>query len=206
MISYIDNWFYQPTIVIMFAIITITFGCGLQCERKRRLAKQSTKIITWFCLEIAIFTITIFSALTLTEGCLLIREANQHGMYQEQLTWKELQDNINHSPTEDILPNNLENTLIIYYKFGCKDCESIYADLQTQLKGLSNVYWVSTRSKQGTALRDKYPVSKVPSGMYITTRKTAVIKPLYQSKDEQAVLNQKNLTSLLNLYESNIEQ
>lgn len=214
MIPYISNWSYRPTIIITFLCTCLCFGIGLLFEKKRRKMflqdrlSQSTKQKVWtsFLAEIIIFTVCILSAVTFTEGVTLCYQAKQHGMYQHAMTWEEIQNHLQTSPKEDILPKNLQNSLVIYYKFGCEDCEAIYKDLNTLLKEKPNVYWVSTRSKQGIELRKTYPVSKVPSGMYITNRNAAIIKPLYQTKENHAILHQENLTILLNLYESNLEK
>lgn len=214
MIPYIFNWSYRPTIIITFLCTCLCFVIGLLFEKKRRKLflqdklSKSTKQKVWtsFLAEIIIFTICILSAVTFTEGVTLYYHAKQHGMYQHSMTWKEIQNNLQTSPKEDTLPNHLQNSLIIYYKFGCEDCEAIYTDLNTLLKGKSNVYWISTRSKQGIELRKTYPVSKVPSGIYITDRNAAIIKPLYQTKESHAILHHENLTMLLNLYESNLEK
>lgn len=60
-----------------------------------------------------------------------------------------------------------EGNFIIYYRFGCHDCEAIYKDLLEMVEDVPNVYWVSTRKNNGMELLCKYKVAEVPSGIII---------------------------------------
>ena len=63
--------------------------------------------------------------------------------------------------------NNLDKpgNIIIYYRFGCKDCEAIYSELDRLITENENVYWVATRSIIGKRLLQKYIVTEVPAGV-----------------------------------------
>lgn len=148
-----------------------------------------------FCLSISLigflYTASVLS-LTIT--------AYQHGMYQSNLKIKDIQESINNSPMQSKLPKDLKNNLIIYYKFGCPDCESIYNELSKTLEN-TQVYWISVKSDTGKDLLDKYPVSDVPAGLYITNNDTGVTKTLSKSINNQTVLDLDNLNYLLDLKE-----
>lgn len=98
---------------------------------------------------------------------ILTTAALRHGLYDYELTVPQLITGLRYSPEEDTLPEDLSDSLIIYYRFTCDDCEDIYDDLRQSFLGYENVYWISTRSPQGEALREIYPVEQVPTGIYI---------------------------------------
>lgn len=77
--------------------------------------------------------------------------------------------NIKNSPKESkINPENVApGSIVIFYKYGCTDCEAIYKDLKTELNNISDVYWVSSESTTGASLRESYPIEEVPTGVYI---------------------------------------
>lgn len=148
-----------------------------------------------FCLSVSLIGFLYTASVTS-----LAVTAYQHGMYQNNLNIKDIQKAINASPIQSKLPNDLKNNLIIYYKFGCPDCESIYDELLNNLKN-TQVYWVSVKSKTGKNLLNKYPVSDVPAGLYITNTDTGVTKTLSKSINNQTVLDLDNLNYLLDLKE-----
>lgn len=69
----------------------------------------------------------------------------------------------------NLLPDDLKGCIIIYFKYGCIDCEKIHDDLLTHLENVdtSKIYFVSTRSEKGKQILSQYPVNAVPSGVYI---------------------------------------
>lgn len=148
-----------------------------------------------FCLSVSLIGFLYTASVTS-----LAITAYQHGMYQTNLNIKDIQKAINASPIQSKLPNDLKNNLIIYYKFGCHDCESIYNELSDTLKN-TQVYWISVKSNTGKKLLDKYPVSDVPAGLYITNNNTGVTKTLSKSINNQTILDLDNLNYLLDLKE-----
>ena len=54
--------------------------------------------------------------------------------------------------------------IVIYYRFGCRDCEQIYDELKEDVEksGIS-AQWVATRTSIGQALLEYYPVEEVPT-------------------------------------------
>ena len=57
--------------------------------------------------------------------------------------------------------------ILIYYRFGCRDCEAIYDSLKTEVAGKEDIYWVASRQSEGQELLQKYAVSEVPAGVVI---------------------------------------
>lgn len=74
---------------------------------------------------------------------------------------------INNSPIATKKDIDLPGNIIIYYRFGCKDCEAVYDELNERIEQNNNIYWVCTRSKLGKRLLQKYVVEEVPSGIII---------------------------------------
>ena len=212
LLQLIEHMSVKSTITIALLAMFLGF-CGLVlCESIRNWIRikypDDTKkqnraklLLIGTCIS---FCITIFGGLYAVASKQTISIAKQHGCHQLDMTWQEMLQGIAQSPIEDTLPKNqenLQNSLILYYKFGCDDCEAIYKDLQEQTKHLSNVYWVATRSKQGIRLRDTYPVTEVPAGVYITSRNTGVTKNLVQTVNQKVVIHQTNLDFLLSMLE-----
>lgn len=93
--------------------------------------------------------------------------AKQHGLYDYDIKPKDFVSALLNTPKEDNLPDNINDSLILYYRFSCSDCEDIYDDLRLSFLGYDNVYWISSRSEQGKTLMEQYPVEQVPAGVYI---------------------------------------
>ena len=113
---------------------------------------------------LGLFTIIIFLITTLIISYVI---ASSHGLYTTDLTLNQLYTGIQNTPVEDELPNDITGTIIIFYKFGCTDCDAIYEDLSAYIDGKSDIYWVSSRSEQGKTLLTTYPVESVPTAIYI---------------------------------------
>lgn len=78
-------------------------------------------------------------------------------------------------PTEDKLPETSGNMTVIIYRVGCPDCEALYPEFLERTKGMDDVYWVSSRSRQGIALRKGCPVSSVPAILQFTSDGTHTV-------------------------------
>lgn len=60
-----------------------------------------------------------------------------------------------------------QGNILIYYRFGCGDCEAVYDRLRAETAGKGNIYWVASRQSKGRELLQKYTVSEVPAGVVI---------------------------------------
>lgn len=128
--------------------------------------------------------------------------AKTHGSYNTNRSYTELTQSIDSTPVESVLPDKLDGSIIIYYRFGCPDCDAVYSDLSEYLKNKNNVYWVSTESEQGKTLLKAYPVDVVPSGIYIYRNKTqdlVYIKKILYNKSADITLNTASIDRLLEL-------
>lgn len=141
----------------------------------------------------------------------LFTTAYEHG-YREytKYTIDEIIHSVQNSPKEDILPDDLENITVIYYRFGCNDCNQLYNQLSAYFQNLSDVYWVATRSKQGQELRETFPVENVPTAIFITNENTAVnfeITTKSTVNDKTIIsLNTENIQELLKFRSQHLKE
>lgn len=122
----------------------------------------------------------------------LIQTGIQHGVFDEDTTISEIVRRLPKTPKESELPDNPSDIFIIYFKFGCSDCEAVYPELSRQVRNQPDVYFISTRSEQGKALQEKYPIDETPTLVYIYPDGTRFAKFLLYEKDPsgQVVLAQ----------------
>ncbi len=158
------NTFYNistiPICIVLSIVPIIISGYGLIMLEKQRLKTHDNHYMKRLLCVVLLY----LSGICFGSTYLISREAYQHGCNTIfTSTIAELQTGIKYTPVEDILPNNLNNTIIIYYRFGCHDCELIYEQLDSATKHRDDIYWVATRSKQGQNLLKSYPVSDVPA-------------------------------------------
>ena len=149
-------------------------------------------------LTYAILLITIISAVGLINT---YHTARTHG-YRGSITtnaeglWK----TIHTSPIESKLPddlNTLKQSVIIYYRFGCPDCDAVYPELSKIFSQIDNVYWIASRSEQGKTLLEKYPVNEVPTAIYIKSDGTQLTYVLYENTNNGTTINTENINDLM---------
>ena len=166
--------------------------------------KAKTKVI----LKVVTTTATVICAIFLVYVMVNVKTAFEHGMTEMNISLVEMLDCIKNSPVEDSLPENyneLKGSIIIYYRFDCPDCKAIYNELSQKVKDNLNVYWVSSRTEQGKKALEKYPVEKVPTGIYIRKEDFGeeinfTAKVLYKAdENEKTVLDEESIDRLLYL-------
>lgn len=162
----------------------------LQRNIKQKLSDDNSsnthKEIKYLMLWRFLTSCTVFlTGITWIFSLNLFYTAYQHGFreYMKQ-NIHDIINSIEYSPEEDTLPNDITNITVIYYRFGCKDCEKMYHSLSEKFDNVSDVYWIATRSKQGTKLRETFPIETVPSAIYISDKETAVLFELYTKSTE----------------------
>lgn len=75
---------------------------------------------------------------------------------------------IQNSPIADRNGNlDQQGNILIYYRFGCGDCEAVYDSLKVATAGKEDIYWVASRQSVGRELLQKYAVQEVPAGVVI---------------------------------------
>lgn len=202
------------TIICIGIVILIEYGRRDRIHKMRTAPaneitkyqiKTGTKIASFIFQGIAFFCAFAF-AIYFAYGCDTYANAKKHGMYQSpfQITWEHTIKSIQLSPLESTLPDNtdeLKGSLIMYFKFGCPDCEAIYQEQTEKLKDIEKLYWVSTRSAQGKKLLETYPVQEVPAGVYVKQNGTGVIETIYaKDANKNASLEKSKLNTLIDLY------
>lgn len=162
----------------------------LQRNIKQKLSDDNSsntrKEIKYLMLWRFLTSCTVFlTGITWIFSLNLFYTAYQHGFreYMKQ-NIHDIINSVEYSPEEDTLPNDITNITVIYYRFGCKDCEKMYHSLSEKFDNVSDVYWIATRSKQGTKLRETFPIETVPSAIYISDKETAVLFELYTKSTE----------------------
>ena len=153
------------------------------------------------------FAVLCLCTLSLLSGLQITKTALVHGAqhpFTESIV--NLWNGIDRSPEESKPPEDLSGCILLYYRFGCSDCEAVYPELSKKVNGQKNIYWICTRSEIGTILRKEYPVSRVPAGAYIRTDHTGLILPLYQTTANGTLLHEQNLELLLRAQENKIRK
>lgn len=194
-------WPVKYAFPIMVLLCTISFW---YLYFNHNSSNTFTTIYIKLALFSSIFT-TIFTFMVLLFGFM-------HGMYKLDATVQETYGSILKSPNITFEPkpknDDYSGSIVILYKFGCKDCEAVYEDLCDELDKYSDrdVYWLSSRSKKGKAFLEKYPTEFVPTGFYIYKDKNSNVsyiqKPLCSTdKDSKKtdVFDKNNLTRLFEL-------
>lgn len=195
-------------VISMIAFYLIEYGRRKQIliylqQKDTEQHPSKPKLLPGFILQVIAAFIIIMGTVYAVIGLQTIVTAKTHGMYQSNMSWNDMLQSIEYSPREDKLPSDIDeltNDIILYYKFGCEDCEAIYQELQDTFSNVENLYWVSTRSEQGQSLLKTYPTPQVPAGVYVTDNGTAVIKQMYKKTDSEITLNNINVNTLLDLY------
>lgn len=205
---------YLPILMTCTAILTIIMTIGLYLITihwmtndtptltKGRIKHHYSKK-AWICkflYSVAYFLVLFYATVSFA----LFHIAYQHG-YREYMKQdiQEIIYAVKHTPVESILPDDLTNTTIIYYRFGCHDCNKIDNQLQEKFKHVPDTYWVATRSEQGKKLRKDYPVESVPSALYIDNQKIGIVfdlatKQTINGKISTSV-NEQNVNELIQI-------
>lgn len=151
---------------------------------------------------IFVSSIAIVLAIIAFGAALIVKAGISHGVYSPNTTLIEILEKLPKTFKESKLPeDNPGDKIIIYFRFGCHDCESIYQDLTLAMEDVPDVHYISTRSDQGKRLMEKYPVDETPSLVYIYPdgEKFAVYKLYVIGLDGNAHLNQEFIDRALEL-------
>lgn len=197
----INNIKLLPACYILCAIIVVSLATLIIALIRTKKIKNTIVAISSCMMIIAVILMFI--------GYNKFRTGQSHGLQTTDISIKQLWYGVNHSPKENELPDNLTGCIVIYYKFGCNDCEAIYDDLKNNIQDKPNIYWVCSDSVQGEQLLEQYPVTEVPTGIYIRqesfNESITYTKKYLATVDEDGntILNQKDLDRLLYLQSEN---
>lgn len=106
---------------------------------------------------------------------------------------------IRKSPVNDYCAEDKEGSIIIYYRFGCSDCEAVFDDLSQLVSAHENIYWVASRQENGKKLLERYRVSQVPSGVIIQKNGDYTQVLLFRQDERGTVLDYESFERLLTL-------
>lgn len=193
----VDELYYHLLMPYMLPLtISIVITC-IMLIRHVPASIPSKPLIFASSVSIVLAIIAFGAALTVKAGI-------SHGVYSPNTSLIEILEKLPKTFKESKLPEDnseLSDKIIIYFRFGCHDCESIYQDLTLAMKDTPDVYYISTRSEQGKQLMEKYPVDETPSLVYIYPdgEKFAVFKLYVIGLDGNAKLNQEFLDRALEI-------
>lgn len=143
-------------------ILLITKG-----KRKKEHRTLSKKIIYFICIlyacSVLLFaTSVVFRSVAIKHGA--------WGDFEKKETFYSVIVNSKNGFVESAdIPEDLRGSIIIYFKYGCPDCNGIHDELLQAIKDHpeSRIYYVSTRSETGKKILARYHIDAVPSAVYI---------------------------------------
>lgn len=100
--------------------------------------------------------------------------------------------------TDKEIRDKFKGKFIYYYKYGCKDCIAINAQLESFFEGNDyEMVAVETRSNLGKEMLKSYPVDEVPAGLIFENDGSYLKSVLYNTKGGESVIDNKKLKGLL---------
>lgn len=131
---------------------------------------------------------TITTLLLSCDALLLVTcyEAHIRTIPFQNLTLAQLPEKIQCTHVEDQVPEDLRGKIIIFYKYNCPDCEGIYKYLVQYTDNEENIYFSASNSEQGKKLRETYPITDVPCGIYIHRDGSFTNHTLYTPSNAQS--------------------
>ena len=156
-----------------------------------------TRKIFSICISVLILNTTIFN---------LNYIAEKKGM-EPNTTLEKAIEGFNKSPYQSVIPENLDELkgkLVVFYRYTCPDCHAILNDVQKLLSEYDDVYYLSSRSNEAFAIRQKFAdIILVPSIMLIGTDEkpaTYVASLAIKDGNSEIVVNIDELNEILNMY------
>lgn len=149
-------------IVVCTAIIGIISLISIFYRNKKKLQLEPQRISKALS-AISILVFIPYMAVAIT--------AYMHGADLESLQRFGILRTIQAIQKSPVMDRNInfdqQGNILIYYRFGCEDCEAVYDSLKAEIVGKENIYWVASRQSEGQKLLQKYAVSEVPAGVII---------------------------------------
>ena len=152
------------TLLTLIVIAVFIRACILKdaiiAARYEKQVRVFETVGTVIAILLTIYTLDAFDT---------IHHGIQHGVFDPETSLEEIRMRVPMTPKESNLTpgTDLSDKMVIFFRFGCSDCEAVYQDLQLAMNDKPGVYWISTRSLQGQKLLEKYPIDETPSLVYI---------------------------------------
>lgn len=185
-----------PFIILSLIFIILSIILIILTVKKQKITNKTEhknhneiNVISLLPFVCVLFVSIAFTTTTIIGCC----RGFAHGMKSLDIDIPQMFNSIKLSPSEDTLPENLDDSIIIYYRFGCKDCEAIYDDISRFTDQMDNTYYVCIDSEQGKKLLKEFPVEEVPSAIYVRKNKNDkslmyTRKTLYKENDKKEVI------------------
>lgn len=146
-----------------------------------------------------IITLTIIFLTCMTTLLAACHEATIRTIPYEKLSLRDLPEKIQVTLIEDDIPEDIRNYIIVFYKYGCEDCEAIHRSLNLAQKDNDKLICIASNSEQGKNLRETLPVTDVPCGFYIHSDGSYTNILLYTHDESGPHFDQKAMARLLQL-------
>ena len=149
-------------ILLCTAITDILSLISLFCRKKEKPQLKSKRISSFLAVASTLLFIPYMTIAVI---------AYTHGADLESLQRFGILRTIHAVQNSPVMDRNVhpdqQGNILIYYRFGCGDCEAVYDDLKAEVEGKENIYWIASRQPEGQKLLQKYTVSEVPAGVII---------------------------------------
>lgn len=153
---------------LLLGMVVLALGYAVSRRPGDSVRRPEWRPLVRVAAGAVILAATLFALVRMNRYTSDVQTALAHGMYDVSNPLDGLSDINRCTPAESRLPADMDGALVIYYRYGCPDCEAVYEDLKSRLDARGKpYYWISTRSNQGLALLDEYIVEDVPSALYI---------------------------------------
>lgn len=196
----------MPTMVI-YLVLGLVLICEIILILKAK--KTNLKIVNTVMFK----TVSVLTAILVITHTGILVTANIHGMTNNDaftLNTEQVISGICNTPVKDThLPDKTKGNIAILYKFNCPDCKAVYKDLKTAVGNNKNVYWISSQSKTGKELCEKYDIRNVPTAVYFRQNDydgNINVVNYYlatEDADENTVLDERNINRILYLQSEN---
>ena len=136
----------------------------------------------------------------------LVTRLGLKGVYAKEILNANFTESLNFirfgpSSDEKTLPDSLRGQTVIFYRFGCEDCDAIYPALKEAAakSGLDTVWYIPSRSEKGNELRETVQITTVPSAAYFGYDGLVYVYPLDKKTEGIATFNDESWNRVLEL-------
>jgi len=173
------------------AVVLASKGDLAAARRTVRTSRAAAVVSVLACVLLLLAAITGYTEWS------VISLARSHGYADGwDVAPVDLWEDIELSPKEDHLPPDMSGCILLYYKFGCHDCNALGTEIYDTLSALAPTYRVATRSRTGRRMLEDYPVPEVPACVYFKTDGTTLSYVLYKDTSDGTIVDQDSVRSL----------
>lgn len=141
------------------------FGVAAENTKLTKLHTIATRV------AIVFFAISLVGIFVYSSIFAKARKYGAYGDFYKTCTLAEIKENNAHGfiDQSDEVPEDTKGCMLIFFKWGCPDCNNIHDQLVEKMKDYEQykLYFVSTRSDRGKQLVDQYAIDWTPSMTYV---------------------------------------